>query len=382
MRPNHESMKHFYIVLILSVLTVSATYAQADKTKTTEKAADSVKAWKFDGVIGLNAGATSLIFWSAGGNNNANALTFAKLRLQYQKDAIAWETNFDTDFGLTWVDQEDDQLKKTSDDIKFNTKLGWKIKDNLYLTASGSFKSQYAIGRKYNKGKYDPVVSNWLCPSNSELSLGIDWKKSVGSCDFSVYVSPLAGALITAYVNDADNRKYTEEYLAAMEAAGQPVPEEYVDFRREMQTKYGTYKVIMTDDGTPVIDWRSCRAELGLSLKGTIDYKYKNLTLSSSLWLYTPYQGRGFDIKEAYEQAHLGETYNQYFRYSNLNRHFGNFDVEWDFLISYQFLKVLNVTLATNLKYYNGVFVKDKEGVEKERVQFKSVFGIGLGYSF
>ena len=375
-------MKHYYIILILSVLTISATYAQADKTKTTEKAADSTKAWKFDGVIGLNAGATNLFFWSAGGNNNANALTFAKLRLQYQKDAIAWETNFDTDFGLTWVDQEDDQLKKTSDDIKFNTKLGWKIKDNLYLTASGSFKSQYAIGRKYKKGQYDPVISKWLSPSNTELSLGLDWKKSIGSCDFSVYVSPLAGALITAYVNDADNRKYTEEYLAAMEAAGEPVPEEYVDFRREMQTKYGTYKVILTDDGIPVVDWRSCRAELGLSLKGTVDYKHKNLTISSSIWLYTPYQGKGFDIKEAYEQAHPGETYNMYYQYSNLNRRFGNFDVEWDFLISYQFLKVLNVTLSTNLKYYNGILVKDKQGVEKERVQFKSVFGIGIGYSF
>ena len=71
-----------------------------------------------------------------------------------------------------------------------------------------------------------------------------------------------------------------------------------------------------------------------------------------------------------------------YYQYSNLNRRFGNFDVEWDFLISYQFLKVLNVTLSTNLKYYNGILVKDKQGVEKERVQFKSVFGIGLGYSF
>ena len=132
-------------------MAVSSLYAQGDNTQTKEHKPDSVKAWKFDGVIGLNAGATNLIFWSAGGNNNANALTFAKLRLQYQKDAIAWETNFDTDFGLTWVDQEDDQLKKTSDDIKFNTKLGWEFKENLYLTASGSFKSQYAIGRKYKK---------------------------------------------------------------------------------------------------------------------------------------------------------------------------------------------------------------------------------------
>ena len=366
-------MKRLNILAMICILAVSTMHAQEDSIP---------KAWKFDGVIGLNAGSTSLIFWSAGGNNNANVLTFAKLRLLYKKDAIAWETNFDTDFGLTWVDQDDDQLKKSSDDIKFNTKLGWELKENLYLTALGSFQSQYAIGRKYDKGKYDPVISKWLCPSNTELSLGIDWKKSVGGCDFSVYASPLAAALVTAYVNDADNKKYTDEYLAAMEAAGQPVPEDYVDFRQEMQTKYGTYKVILNDDGIPVVDWRNCRAELGLSFKGSVAYKYKKLTIASSLWLYTPYQGKGFNVKEAFEQAYPGETYNQYYQYSNLNRHFGNFDVEWDFLISYNFLKVLNVTLSTNLKYYNGILVKDKEGVEKERVQFKSVFGIGLGYSF
>lgn len=344
---------------------------------------DSIpKAWKFDGVIGLNVGATNLIFWSGGGNNNANALTFAKLRLQYQKDALAWETNLDTDFGLTWVDQEDDQLKKSSDAIKFNTKLGWEFKENWYLTALGSFQSQYAIGRKYKKGQYDPVISKWLAPSNTELSLGVDWKKSVGGCDFSVYVSPLAFALITAYVNDADNRKYTEEYLEALAAAGEPVPEDFFDLRRELQVKYGTYKVILTDDGEPAIDWRGYRAELGLSLKGTIAYKYKNLTINSSLWLYTPYQGKGFNLREAFEQTYPDEPYYLYFEYSNLNRHFGNFDVEWNFLISYSFLKVLNVTLSSNMKFYNGTLIKDKQGIEKERVQFKSVIGVGLGYSF
>ncbi len=117
-------MKRFNIFAMICILAVSTMYAQEDTVH---------KAWKFDGVIGLNGGATNLIFWSGGGNDNANAnaLTFAKLRLQYQKNAIAWETNFDTDFGLIWVDQSDDQLKKSSDAIKFNTKLGWELKENL-----------------------------------------------------------------------------------------------------------------------------------------------------------------------------------------------------------------------------------------------------------
>lgn len=376
-------MRHFNILMLLCLFSISAVFAQEDKAKTAEQKADTVKkAWKFDGVMGLNAGATSLIFWTGGGHDNANALTYAKLHLLYYKDNIAWESNLDSDFGLTWIDQEDDRIKKSSDDIKFATKLGWEFKKGWYLTALGSFQSQYAIGRDYKKGKYDPVISKWLCPSKTELSIGIDWKKSVGSCDFSVYMSPVAGTINTAYVSDATNAKYTEEYLEAMQEAGLPVPEDYNGFRQEMQIKYGTYKIVLNKDGYPAIDWRNCRAEFGLSLKGSVAYKYKNLTIVSSLWLFTPYQGKGFDMKEAFEEAYPDQPYELYYQYSNLNRHFGRFDVDWDFLISYNFLKVLNVTFSTNMKFYNGTLISDQNGVAKDRVQFKSVLGVGLGYSF
>ena len=391
---NIERMKQLNILTILFILIFSTTFAQANETivdkksdttkiaKNKAKIPDSLKVWKFDGLIGLDAGATGLVSWTAGGQNNASVLTFVKLHLLYDKNNMAWETNFDSDYGMTWIDQDDDQLKKTSDNIKFSTKYGWEFKKNLYLTVLGSFQSQYDIGRKYKKGQYDPVISKWLCPSYTELSLGIDWKTTVNGCNFSVYVSPLATYIATAYVNDATNEKYTKEYLEAMAEAGEPVKSDYVDFRREMQIKYSTYKIIKDQNGVPVIDWRDYRVEFGLSFKGTINYKYKNLVLSSTLYLFTPYRGKGFDLKEAYESTHPGETWNQYYRYSNLNRQFGYFDVDWDFLISYQFLKVLNVTLSTRLKYYNGTLIEDKNGVVKDRVQFKSVIGLGLGYSF
>ncbi len=56
--------------------------------------------------------------------------------------------------------------------------------------------------------------------------------------------------------------------------------------------------------------------------------------------------------------------------------------MDWDVAISYQFLKVLNVTLSTSMKYYPGVLIADKNGDVKERLQFKSVLGLGIGYSF
>ena len=336
------------------------------------------KAWKFDGVVGLNAAATGLVNWAGGGNNNVNGVAYAKLHLLYHKDAIAWETNFDTDFGLSYIDQPEDPFQKSSDNIKLATKFGWEFSESWYLTAVGSFQSQYALGRSY-KTEYNPAISKWLAPSYTDISVGIDWKKSVNGADFSVYLSPIAGRISTAWVSNAMNTKINNEYAAEFGALGA------YDFRNDLQQRYGTYTYDKTS-GDKI--YRDFRADLGLSLKGAIAYKYENLTLSTTLGLFTPYQGKGFDLKALYDKANGEGAWDaqpdadKYFRYSNNNRQFGHFDVDWDVAVSYQFLKVLNVTLSTSMKYYPGVLIADKNGDLKERVQFKSVLGLGIGYSF
>ena len=76
--------------------------------------------------------------------------------------------------------------------------------------------------------------------------------------------------------------------------------------------------------------------------------------------------------------------------YTSKVQKFGNFDIDWDFAISYNFLKVLSVSLMTSLKYYDQVLIAkpDWDGVEGSaghpcpRVQFKEMLGIGVGYSF
>ena len=72
--------------------------------------------------------------------------------------------------------------------------------------------------------------------------------------------------------------------------------------------------------------------------------------------------------------------------YRDNNRRFGNFDVDWTVMLSYQFLKCLNVTLSTDLKYINGLKIDkvlaDGTVESKERVQFMGIIGLGVGYSF
>ena len=420
-------MKKTILSVVMAMMTMFAVSAQTvDKATVTgnadaaekagadlQKLENAEKAWKFDGTVGLNAAATGLVNWAAGGKNNVNGIVYAKLHLLYHKNAIAWETNFDTDFGMTWIDQKEDAFQKSSDNIKLATKFGWEFKESWYLTVLGSFQSQYALGRNYVDG-YNNIISKWLAPSYTDISVGIDWKKSYKGADFSIYLSPIAGRITSAYIGENWNRIYTRENAlgalqynidhaadaaakSAAQAAYNVAAAAYdnmggyetaqaagTDIRTQLQQAYGTY--VYDAAGNKV--YRNERAEFGLSFKGGIAYTYKDLKLSTTLALFSPYQGKGFSLKDLYENTYGAGSWEtrdkneNYYEYSNNNRYFGHFDVDWDCALSYQFLKCLQITLQTSLKYYNGTLIADKEGNLSERCQFKGVIGLGVGYSF
>ncbi len=405
----NSMQKRFLFVALALVAALTMTAQEVDKAKVTgnadaaKKAGDALKgleegekAWKFDGTLGLNAAATGLVNWAAGGKNNVNGIAFVKLHLLYHKNNIAWETNFDTDFGLTWIQQKEDPLQKSSDNIKLATKFGWEFKTDWYLTVLGSFQSQYALGRQYQDG-YNSIISKWLAPSYTDISVGIDYKHSVNGADFSVYLSPIAGRVTTAYTGNTWNERYTKEMWLAgnttqteadwTQAVYQELMDKHQDLRSMLQDAHGTVKYDENGDKL----YRNARAEFGLSFKGSIAYTYKDFKLSTTLALFTPYQGKGFNVYEKWLEQNPGkgkDDYYQagyYFDYSNNNRYFGMFDVDWDVALSYQFLKCLQVTLQTSLKYYPGTLIAAEEGgnpVERERVQFKGIIGLGVGYSF
>jgi hypothetical protein len=305
--------------------------------------------WSCTGLLGLNASATGLVNWAAGGSNNLNGVAFGKVRLLYAENDLSWESNLNLEYGLSYIDQKGDAFQKSSDVIDFKTKFGWQFHKAWYLTAAAGFKSQFAFGKAYDgTDADDPIISKFLSPSYTDISVGIDWKPN---SIFSLYLSPVAGQITTAYVGDA-------------------VEKAHPGLREQMQDKYGTWAY---KKGSNEIIRKNYKAELGLSFKGNINYTYKDLKVITSVGLFTPY---------AWDKTEVFDDQNQLIGYRDNNRRFGNFDVDWDVAISYQFLKCLNVTLSTSLKYYNGVKIADKEGVLAERVQFKSILGLGVGYSF
>ena len=343
-----------YLLSIFSLCLATMVFAQEAEQKPSP--------WSCTGVVGLNASATGLVNWAAGGNNNVNGVAFGKVRLLYNENNLSWETNLNLEYGLSYIDQKNDAFQKSSDVIDFSTKFGWQFHKAWYLTAAAGFKSQMAFGRAYDGTEaVDPIISKFLSPSYTDISVGIDWKPN---SIFSLYLSPVAGKITTAYVGDAMNKKYADMY--ALEDGG---------LCQAMQDKYATwvYSKEANADGTYDKIYKNAKAELGLSFKGSINYAYKDLKIITSVGLFTPY---------AWDKTEMFNTNGDFIGYRDNNRRFGNFDVDWDTAISYQFLKCLNVTLSTSLKYYNGVKIADKDGVLAERVQFKSILGLGVGYSF
>lgn len=372
------------LLIIIAAIALPIRAQEAQGESETEK-----KDWNFSGLVGLNASATGLVHWAAGGNNSVTGVAFTKLRLVYDKNSIGWESNLDLEYGLSYIDQKFDAFQKSSDHIKFDTKVGWEFKEHWYLSALFSFQSQFSISKKYSGTEEpSPITSNWLAPSYTDLSLGIDWKPNN---IFSVYLSPVSGRISTAYISDRVQDNHRNFDFATYNG-------DY-NLRRTLQENYGIWKYKELSDGMFEKEYFNSKAEFGLTFKGSINYTYKDLKIISNLKLFTPYAWDKTKLYSAtdadgnvaiYTEAGLekkGYTKDAenvtYAGHKDNNKRFGNFDVDWDLAISYQFLKCLNVTFSGNLKYYNGVNIPNKHGEHPcERVQLMGVLGIGVGYSF
>lgn len=331
-------MKKGFLLLLIGALTCSLVNAQVDektaaeealKTKVKSAEVDSAKHWKFTGMVGLNASQTALFNWAAGGDNNITGFLYANMTLSFKKNKWTWDSNLDTELGETFSSALKPQWRKANDKINFTTKGGFQMHPKFYLTLLGSFRSQYRPGYNYlndEEGNKE-LISKWISPSYTDLALGIEYRPND---IFTVGVFPLAGRMTTC----------KEESLRPNYGLS--------------QREDGTYKPVMLN--------------MGLRINGGINYTLvKNLKIISTVTLFTPYTARLHDKVNG--------------------QPFGNFDVDWDFAISYSFLKVLNVSLMTSLKYYDKVMIDGpawrnySEG-PRARVQFKEVIGLGIGYSF
>lgn len=393
-------MKKIFLLMACTIFA-AATFAQDAPAEEAP-----AKPWKVSGIVGLNASATGLWNWAAGGNNNVAGISFGKIKLLYSENNLSWESNLDVEYGLSWIDQKYDKLQKTSDHLKFDTKFGWEFHPTWFLTASAAFQTQMALGRTYTgDDSYDAINSAILAPSYTDISVGIDWKKSVNGADFSIYLSPVAGRISTAYISGKWNQRYTKEAWLGADPTRKETDWNETVYQTILESNNDLHSILRENNGTWYYDdmnnkqYRNYTAELGLNFKAAVNYTIKDFKLATAVTLFTPYKwdkvqmytyDNGTEVAN-YTLAQMQENnYDMskalFIGYRDNNRRFGNFDVDWTVMLSYQFLKCLNVTLSTDLKYVNGLKIDkqmaDGTIVSAERVQFMGVIGLGVGYSF
>lgn len=324
------------VLLAACILMGTSSYAQ-DVTKDeaaklqleSEKlkgiSPDSVKNWKFGGVISVNGQQVSLTNWAAGGSNSISFGGIISGYGRYKKGKTTWDNNIDLGYGIikqgtnkTWW--------KTDDKIQVTSKYGRQAYKKWYYTALGDFKTQFSNG--YNYPNDSAYISRFMAPGYLVLALGLDYKPND---NFSFFIAPVTGKF--TFVNDDSLARYGA---------------------------YGVQKEIRDpfNGGAIVQNYKTHREEFGAYLK--MQYQTKlmdNITFQTMLELFSNYLNNPENI-----------------------------DVNWTTLTTFKVNKFISATLTTQLIYDDDINLMrtagDKKGTMGPDVQFKQVLGVGFNYKF
>ncbi len=160
----------------------------------TEEVPDSVKYWKRSGVLSANFSQVSLTNWAAGGESSMSGVFLFNYLANYKKDSLYWDNYLDLGYGFLKNDKE--ELRKSTDRIELNSKVGYNTAGKWNYAGFVSFKSQFASGYNFPRTANDSPISKFLAPAYVNLALGMDYKNDY----MSLFVSPATGKF--TIVND------------------------------------------------------------------------------------------------------------------------------------------------------------------------------------
>lgn len=283
-------------------------------------------------LYGQNADTT---YWKHGG---AGSLTFSQVSLTNWAAGGENSTAINASFGVfanrtkargKWenslalaygvIKQGSSDLVKSDDQINVATKYGYRIKND---NAKWFFSGLVDFKTQFNEGFATPLqvnlISDFMAPGYLVIGTGVDYYPND---NFSFTYIPLTG-------------KFTFVNVQSLADQG----------------AYGVDGAVYAADGVTVITpGKNARAEFGSFFRA----KYKNDIFESKLELFTSY------IES-----------------------FGTIDVNWQNSLVMNVTKWLTMNISTQLIYDKDILIADENGVEDDRVQFKSVIGAGITYKF
>lgn len=155
---------------------------------------DTVKYWKRSGTFSANFSQVSLTNWAAGGESSMSGVFLLNYLANYKKDSLSWDNYISLGYGF--LKNNDEQLRKSTDRIEFNSKVGYNTGGNWNYAGLVSFKSQFTDGYNYPRVTGDLPISKFLAPAYINVALGMDYKNAY----LSLFLSPATGKF--TIVND------------------------------------------------------------------------------------------------------------------------------------------------------------------------------------
>lgn len=367
--------------------------------------------WHLYGNLGFDLTGNGLVNWASGGRSTVSWRVYGKLRMRYEEKHMLWESNLSLDYAAQWINQDYDKYQGQTDKIDLNSKFGYEMSKKVYASAYFSFLSQLAPSYNYsNNAGPDFIRGKFFAPAYIDLGLGFDYNPYDW---LSVYFSPLTCRMTVVAVSRGENNHFARVARRADEEAskekGYPVHDYAVYYEgqggdevwgleKELKDKYDVWNY--ANDGRRDYS-KNVKADAGFMIRANASYVWRDLKLSTMLELFTPYRWDKrpvyYTVVDGFRHYWINPTKQEILEkdmswqgfYDN-NRRFFNFDVRWELSASYRFLKVMQVTLYSDLRYVNGLRIgATKNGEAKkepeeghEAVQWHCTFGLGIGYSF
>ncbi len=151
--------------------------------------------WTFDGSLAVQFSQYYVTDnWYKGGNPNATFLTIFDYNIDYHKDRLLWENDFDVKIGFYNTSEDTIRAFRVNNDLVRLSSLiayqTWFYK-KMYYSASVDFNTSLFTG--YKTTNSNEVVAAFLSPSRMFLSLGLECRYNKKT---SIRVAPFAYKLI------------------------------------------------------------------------------------------------------------------------------------------------------------------------------------------
>lgn len=316
-------------------IAIAGDSSEDDKTKTNSLAfnpgmlvnQEIIILWTRKNAVGVNFNEVAFVNWNAGGNNSISALFFGNFERNFQKNLLSWKTNASIRYGLNA--QEGREVRKTEDQIAFNSTFGYRRNStsNFRYSAKFNFNTQFANGYRYPDT--EKPISSFMAPGYVFLGIGAEYTDPKE--DLTVYLSP-----VTQKSTFVLNQTLANEGM------------------------FGVTPAERDEQGNIIKEGEKVRTEFGVLF--TSGYKkeiFNNVNLDTQVSLYSDY----------------------------LNK-FGNVDVDWQLNLNLVVNNFIKANIGSHLRYDDDVKVKEDTNGDGQletlgpRVQFKQMLGVGVVYEF